>query len=242
MAGTSGRGGTSGTGGTGGASGTGGSPSVPDYTLVVDAPANQSSVQGTVTVRGRAPRFLNVEVWDATHSNPPLARATPNTADGAFTTSVNTATLTQGATTWTVRAWDSPAGQPFNRSAQVALNLTITGTNGDGGSSASCANRRGAPGQLVRQAGGVQRDGWRAADRHWRLGGQWGSGDRPQFVRDMYAAFKKAHQPDSGLAMQMYFDGGTTFSCRFSLLDSACNESPRSSAEYFNLFRTWPPN
>jgi hypothetical protein len=43
--------------------------------------------------------------------------------------------------------------------------------------------------------------------------GQWGSGDRSQFIRDMYAAFKKAHQSDSGLAMQLYFDGGTTFSC-----------------------------
>ena len=105
---------------------------MPSYTLVVDAPANNASIQGSVTVRGRAPGFVNVEVWDATHNSPPLARATPD-AQGAFSTTVNAATLASGATTWTVYAWDSPAGQPFNRTAQVALNLTITGSStGDG--------------------------------------------------------------------------------------------------------------
>jgi hypothetical protein len=461
-AGTGGAAGTGGTNGASGAAGTGGTQSIPRYTLVVDAPANQATVQGTVTVRGRGPGFLNVEVWDATHTNPPLARATP-AADGSFTTTVNAAALTPGATTWTVHGWDSPAGQPFNNTARVTLNLTITSASGDAGAS-SCANRRGAPGHVaptcVKKAligGGflnlgawAQRLGrpsldiqaqWDdvlaapagqgvAADWNWvaghystnqyvvqaawqgalargvpmwmrgqsphvcasgqndqqmtramttlrdmigsrdvyiRLGwefnadwyptqasqgdaayqkawrdcwvrwydivkgvnpkwmltwnpnwankgacqsgytsvlnlwpgaefvdaagpdqydanwcgrpaaynemdgeqpigigawvdwvikqgvpfavpewgvdsGQWGSGDRPQFIRDMYAAFKKAHQADSGLAMQMYFDGGTTFTCRFSLLDSACNKNPLSSAEYFNLFRTWPPN
>jgi beta-glucanase (GH16 family) len=103
------------------------------YTLVVDAPANSSSVQGTVTVRGRAPGFENIEVWDAAHTKPPLASATPS-ADGAFSTTVNAASLATGATTWTVNAWDSPAGQPFMHNASVPLSLTIGGTPVDPGS------------------------------------------------------------------------------------------------------------
>jgi hypothetical protein len=70
---------------------------------------------------------------------------------------------------------------------------------------------------------------------------EWGSGDRPQFIRDMYAAFKEAYQSESGLAYQSYFDGGTGFGCRFSLLDLECNLNPESSAEYFKLFSVWPP-
>jgi hypothetical protein len=70
---------------------------------------------------------------------------------------------------------------------------------------------------------------------------EWGSGDRPQFIRDMYAAFKEAYQSESGLAYQPYFDGGTGFGCRFSLLDLECNLNPESSAEYFKLFSVWPP-
>jgi beta-glucanase (GH16 family) len=83
-------------------------------------------VQGTVTVRGQASGFLNVEIWDATHTNPPLARATP-AGDGSFTTTVNTASLPNGATTWTVYAWDSPPGQTFTHTDNVALHLTISG-------------------------------------------------------------------------------------------------------------------
>lgn len=71
--------------------------------------------------------------------------------------------------------------------------------------------------------------------------GLYGSGDRPEFVRDVYAALKKAHESDSGLAFQSYFDGGQTYSCRFSLLDDACSGNPASSAEYFRLFADWPP-
>jgi hypothetical protein len=71
--------------------------------------------------------------------------------------------------------------------------------------------------------------------------GQYGNGDRVQFIRDMYAAFKKAYESPSGLAYQSYLDGGTTYGCRFSLLDDACGRNPSASAEYFDVFRVWPP-
>lgn len=136
--GTGGTSGTGGTGGSGGTAGSGGTQSLPAYTLVVDAPTNDALVQGTVTVRGHAPGFLNVEVWDSTHTHPPLASATPN-AQGDFMTTVNAGPLTPGATTWTVYAWDSPAGQPFNHSAQVSLNLTIAGTSVDPCAGQTCS-------------------------------------------------------------------------------------------------------
>lgn len=102
---------------------------VPIYTVVVDAPADYSTVSGVVTVSGRAPGFLNVEVWDATHQHPPLAQTTPN-ADGTFVMQVDTANLTQGPTTWTVYGWDSPPGTSFQHQDSVSLYLTIAGSDG----------------------------------------------------------------------------------------------------------------
>jgi hypothetical protein len=119
----SGNGGNGGTAGSGGAAGAGGSP-LPIYTLVVDAPANQSTVRGVVTVSGHAPGFLNVEVWDGAHQNPPLTQVTP-ASDGAFLTTVDTRVLASGSANWTVFAWDSPPGQPFNHTANVPLSLMI---------------------------------------------------------------------------------------------------------------------
>ncbi len=464
----SGGGGASGTGGSTGSGGTASAVDageaaapLPLYTLVVDAPADGASVSGVVTVRGRAPGFLNVEVWDATHQHPPLAQTAPGT-DGTFVTTVDTSSLARGATTWTVYGWDSPPGQAFTHTAGIALDLTI-GAGADGGAG-SCANRQGAPGHVaptcVKKAlfGGADLDlatwaqklgrasldlqsqwddvtaasssntaaqdwGWidghysvdqwvvqaswpgalalgmpmwvrgqdpsicasgandaemsqaiatlkamvgDARDVYIRLGwefnadwyptqtsegdaayqqawrdcwvrwydaikavspkymvvwnpewankgacqsgytsvlnlwpgaefvdaagpdqydgtwcgtpaaydqmdgeqpigigawadwviaqgvpfavpewgvdsGQWGNGDRPQFIQDVYAALKKAYDSDSGLAFQSYFDGGSTYGCRFSLLDPACNLNPSSSAEYFTLFKVWPP-
>lgn len=124
-----GAGGVSGAGGSAGSAGSGGA--IDEYTLIVDTPANDSTVSGVVSVAGRARSFVNVEVWDATHQHPPLAQVTP-AADGSFQTTIDTATLAPGATTWTVFAWDSPPSQPFERMASVDLNLTI-GTPPDGG-------------------------------------------------------------------------------------------------------------
>jgi hypothetical protein len=97
---------------------------LPDFTLVVDAPSDDDSVGNPVTVTGRAPGFLNVEVWDATHQMPPLGQDTPD-ADGAFSISVDTSGLTAGATTWTVYAWDSAPGEAFDHTANTVLDLTI---------------------------------------------------------------------------------------------------------------------
>ena len=99
-------------------------PPIPDYTLVVDAPADDATVSGMVTVEGRAPKFLNVEVWDATHEHPPLASASPD-ADGTFSMVVDTSALPQGTTTWTVHAWDSPAGEDFTNTASATIGLVI---------------------------------------------------------------------------------------------------------------------
>ncbi len=118
---------------TGGTTGAGGAPVV-EFTLVVDSPADQSSVSGIVTVRGRAPGFLNVEVWDAAHQKPPLAQVSP-ASDGTFSTTVDTSSLAAGPTTWTVWAWDSPPGTPYTHSDSVDLALTIAnGQSPDAGS------------------------------------------------------------------------------------------------------------
>jgi hypothetical protein len=105
---------------------------LPDYTLVIDSPDDGASVTGTVTVSGRAPGFLNVEVWDATHHSPPLAQVTPD-ADGNFELSVNASALSAGTTTWTVYAWDSAPGTSFTHTQNVAIELTITGNGNPGG-------------------------------------------------------------------------------------------------------------
>lgn len=94
------------------------------FSLVVDAPSDGAKVDGPVTVRGRATGYQNVEVWDSTHTKPPLAQVTPN-ADGVFATTVDTAVLPEGPTTWTVWAWDSPPGQSYEHVENVRLDLTI---------------------------------------------------------------------------------------------------------------------
>jgi hypothetical protein len=101
----------------------GGTPTV-GFSLVVDAPSDGADVAGTVTVRGQASGYQNVEVWDATHTKPPMAQVTPN-ADGVFATTVDTSSFLEGPTTWTVWAWDSPPGQPYQHNENVRLNLTI---------------------------------------------------------------------------------------------------------------------
>jgi len=97
---------------------------VPTYTLVVDAPANYSTVSGIVTISGHTSGFVNVEVWDATHQHPPLAQ-TPPDAENNFVTTVNTSTLALGPTDWTVFAWDAAPGQAFEHDDSVTLYLTI---------------------------------------------------------------------------------------------------------------------
>ncbi len=103
-------------------------PPLPDYTLEVDAPGDGDRIDGIVTVRGRSAAFQNIEVWDATHQMPPLAQTSP-TSDGSFSLDIDTASLTPGATTWTVWGWDSPPGQAYMHSASVALALTIGSTS-----------------------------------------------------------------------------------------------------------------
>jgi hypothetical protein len=130
-----GSGGDGGSPGSGGDVGNGGSPALdagesggasnPGFALFVDAPVSGATVSGVVTVRGRAPGYLNVEVWDSTHQMPPLVQATPG-ANGAFSMKVDTTQLSPGPTTWTVWAWDSPMGQPFQHSENVMLDLTIS--------------------------------------------------------------------------------------------------------------------
>ncbi len=108
------------------------------YKLVVDAPASQAMVHGMVPVTGLAPGFQNVEIWDANHANPPLARTTPK-SDGTFSTSVDASSLSTGATTWMVHAWDSAPQQSFMHSDEVDVPLTITTGSGGSCSGQTCS-------------------------------------------------------------------------------------------------------
>ncbi|HKP60002.1 MAG TPA: family 16 glycosylhydrolase [Polyangiales bacterium] len=107
-------------------------PPLPDYTLEVDSPKDGDRLGDSVTLSGRAPAFMNVEVWDATHRKPPLAQVTPK-ADGAFSTTIDVSSLSRGTTTWTVYAWDSPPGQSFQHTDSVTLDLTISDASSSGG-------------------------------------------------------------------------------------------------------------
>jgi beta-glucanase (GH16 family) len=100
-------------------------PPLPDYTLEVDSPRDGDRLSKSVTLSGRASRFMNVEVWDAAHRKPPLAQVTPK-PDSTFSTTIDISSLSRGATTWTVYAWDSPPGQSFDHVASVSLDLTIS--------------------------------------------------------------------------------------------------------------------
>lgn len=105
------------------------SPSSPaSYTLTIDMPANGATLKSPVNVRGRAAGFLNVEVWDAQHQNPPLTRVAPK-PDGSFEASIDVSSLSNGPTSWTVHAWDSAAGAPFAHSDSVELSLTLQTSN-----------------------------------------------------------------------------------------------------------------
>jgi len=92
------------------------------YSLVVDTPRDQSSVQGNVQIAGRVHGFSDVEVWDSSGAS--LGQAVPD-SKGAFDVTVDTSDIPQGATTWTVNAFDGPHGQSYQRSAQVELALSI---------------------------------------------------------------------------------------------------------------------
>ena len=99
-------------------------PPPPLYTLRVDAPGDGAQVGGSVRVRGFAPGFRNVEVWDETHQMPPLAQGAPE-SDGAFSLMVDASALTSGPTTWTVWAWDSAPGAAFMHDAHTDIALIL---------------------------------------------------------------------------------------------------------------------
>jgi Glycosyl hydrolases family 16 len=103
---------------------TGPLPVAPSYMLTIDAPAAGASVTSPVRVRGRGPGFLNVEVWDAQHTKPPLARATP-APDGSFEINVDVSALSSGPTSWTVHGWDSAPGATSSHDDSVVLPLTL---------------------------------------------------------------------------------------------------------------------
>ena len=98
------------------------SPIPATYTLSVSSPAANATVKGTIQIVGQAPGFLNVEV---SSSGTLLGRTTPNSA-GAYTATVDTTRLPNGTDTLTIKAWDSPAGQPFAHTAQVTLPLKVS--------------------------------------------------------------------------------------------------------------------
>jgi Glycosyl hydrolases family 16 len=119
------------------------------YSLTVVTPTAGATVSGSVVVSGYAPGFVNVEVWDATHTSPPLGRATP-AADGTFSATVGTTALANGSDAWTVWAWDVPAGQTADHSSSQPLTVTVanggsgTGTGTGTGSSGAEAGGGGS--------------------------------------------------------------------------------------------------
>ena len=110
--------------GTGGETALDAGSSLPRYDLVIDAPDNGASVSDKVTVSGRAPGFVTVEIWDETHQKPPLAQGEPN-ADGMFDLTVDVATLAPGMTTWTVHAWDAVPTQSASNTKTATIDLII---------------------------------------------------------------------------------------------------------------------
>jgi beta-glucanase (GH16 family) len=96
------------------------------YTLSVTSPAPNATVQGTITIAGLAPGFLNVEVSNS--SGTLLARTTPNGA-GAYAATVDTTKLPNGNDTLTINAWDAPAGQAFTHTAQATLPLNVSNSD-----------------------------------------------------------------------------------------------------------------
>lgn len=97
-------------------------PPGPSYSLDISSPTNNATIAGTINLVGVAPGHLNVEVR---MGGTVIGSATPD-GSGNFTISIDTTLRSNGATTWQVDAWDSPAGQPFNHHAQVLLSLTIS--------------------------------------------------------------------------------------------------------------------
>jgi hypothetical protein len=92
--------------------------------LRIDEPTSGATVSGNARVRGFGPGFLNVEVWDPTHQNPPLGQATPGSS-GAFSLTVDTTKLPNGTAQWTVHGWDSAPGGDFTEEDAVTLTVNV---------------------------------------------------------------------------------------------------------------------
>jgi beta-glucanase (GH16 family) len=198
-------------------------PPLPDFTLQVDTPDDGASVSGNVKVSGRAPGFLNVEVWDAMHQNPPLAQVKPDD-DGRFELTVNTSGLAAGATTWTVYAWDSPPGEDFDHTQNVPLSLTIGSTSSGSGAPSNGNDGTPDPGNAYVPAGYTlvfsdEFSGSSLDMQKWNTLGPWGV----QFFTD--SKQKQAFVPE---AVSVH-DGIVSFSADHANGASSANGQPYTS-------------
>jgi hypothetical protein len=96
--------------------------STQSYNLSITSPAANATVSGTITIKGVASGFLNVEVSD--NAGNLLAQVSPDAA-GNFSASVDTTKLANGTQTLRIDAWDAAAGQPYSQTAEKLLSLNI---------------------------------------------------------------------------------------------------------------------
>jgi hypothetical protein len=82
--------------------------------------------------------------------------------------------------------------------------------------------RHGEPLGIAAWADWVADQGVPFAVPEWGINDQsWGS-TSPEFIEQMRTVFETAAKSPSGLAYESYFDGGTAYSCKFSIHDATC--------------------
>lgn len=77
---------------------------------------------GSVFISGTCSGFVNIEISDA--SGNLLARVTPT--GSTFSATISRASTPNVTVTWTVNAWDSPAGQPAKNTASGTVTFATT--------------------------------------------------------------------------------------------------------------------
>lgn len=77
---------------------------------------------GSAIISGTCSGFVNIEISDA--SGNLLARVTPT--GSTFSATISTASTPNVTVTWTVNAWDSPAGQPAKNTASGTVTFATT--------------------------------------------------------------------------------------------------------------------
>jgi hypothetical protein len=89
--------------------------------MTITSPGPNAKAKGSITVKGTAPGYLNVEI---SHNGTLLAQTTPS-ANGGLSTSINTAKLPNGPQALSIHAWNSPAGTAYTQTTTMTLTLDV---------------------------------------------------------------------------------------------------------------------